>query len=345
MRVLYVGRSLGTHDRRFIDAWSAAGYQVEAIAVDEVEGGGALPGPAFAARLGEVLVSRPPDVVQVGPTTWPGSAVVDQWQGPLIAASWGFDLMHDIDEDPAALEQARTVLRRADLVFVDNAGPARRALELGVDPARIVSFPWGIALETFDPADAPRDEHLIVSVRRHEPLYRVADVLDAFALAAPADPRLRLLMAGSGSLTDSLKQRAVHAGVADRVQWLGDLAAPALAELLGSSGVYVSTSPVDGSSVSLLEAMASGATAVVTDIEGNREWVDESTGWTFAAGDVAALAGLMVQLTTADDERDARRAHARARVRERADWSATVARFPSFAQAAIEASRGRSWIG
>jgi glycosyltransferase involved in cell wall biosynthesis len=45
--------------------------------------------------------------------------------------------------------------------------------------------------------------------------------------------------------------------------------------LLAQSDIYVSTSPYDGTSVSLLEALASGAFPIVTDIPSNREWITD----------------------------------------------------------------------
>jgi glycosyltransferase involved in cell wall biosynthesis len=44
-------------------------------------------------------------------------------------------------------------------------------------------------------------------------------------------------------------------------------------DLLSRADIYVSTSLYDGTSVSLLEAMGSGAFPVVTDIPANREWI------------------------------------------------------------------------
>jgi glycosyltransferase involved in cell wall biosynthesis len=45
--------------------------------------------------------------------------------------------------------------------------------------------------------------------------------------------------------------------------------------LLAKTDIYVSTSLYDGTSVSLLEALASGAFPVVTDIPSNREWITD----------------------------------------------------------------------
>jgi glycosyltransferase involved in cell wall biosynthesis len=55
--------------------------------------------------------------------------------------------------------------------------------------------------------------------------------------------------------------------------------------------IYISPSHVDGSSVSLMEALASGLPCLVSDIPGNREWIEDGVnGWLFRDGDAQDLA-------------------------------------------------------
>jgi L-malate glycosyltransferase len=61
--------------------------------------------------------------------------------------------------------------------------------------------------------------------------------------------------------------------------------------------IYISPSHVDGSSVSLLEALACGLPCLVSDIPGNKEWVEEGVnGWLFRDGDVDDLAEKILNL-------------------------------------------------
>jgi glycosyltransferase involved in cell wall biosynthesis len=95
-----------------------------------------------------------------------------------------------------------------------------------------------------------------------------------------------------------------------------------------AADVYVSASEVDGTSVSLLEAMASRRAVVVSDIAGNREWVEPGrNGVLFPVGDAALLARALLDVAALPDA--ARRGwgeQGRSQVLLRADWERNAAR-------------------
>jgi len=102
---------------------------------------------------------------------------------------------------------------------------------------------------------------------------------------------------------------------------LGKLNVDELIVQLQSADIYVSASLSDGSSISLLEAMACGLAPIVSDIPGNREWVTESdNGWLFPPTDIKHLADVMAQ--AAADLKESRCIGEKniEIVRSRADW-------------------------
>src|SRR5215467_6515815 len=99
-----------------------------------------------------------------------------------------------------------------------------------------------------------------------------------------------------------------------------------LAERLGRADLYVSASLSDSTSVSLLEAMASGAVPVVSDIEGNREWVHDGEGARmFAPGDPGALTRAVEAALADESWRGRAREHNRAVVERRGDHARNMA--------------------
>ncbi len=80
---------------------------------------------------------------------------------------------------------------------------------------------------------------------------------------------------------------------------------------------------MDGTSVSLLEALASGLPVVVSDLASNREWVHPGeNGWLGEAGNPAAFAAAILEAAALDPGRLTAIGRANRSVAEaRADWS------------------------
>ena len=67
-----------------------------------------------------------------------------------------------------------------------------------------------------------------------------------------------------------------------------------MADLFRSADAYISCSPTDGTSISMMEAMSVGLPILVPDNSSNREWVTPGVnGWLFPAGNSEALAATL----------------------------------------------------
>jgi glycosyltransferase involved in cell wall biosynthesis len=101
-------------------------------------------------------------------------------------------------------------------------------------------------------------------------------------------PNVRLCLAGDGNLKNELAAQAAELGV--RVEFLGPKSKSEVADLLRASDLFVLPSLNEGMSNSLLEALATGLPAVVTDVGGSAELVtDGRNGYIVEKADAAAL--------------------------------------------------------
>ena len=80
------------------------------------------------------------------------------------------------------------------------------------------------------------------------------------------------------------ESEAAALGLGARVEFSGLLAPEALARAYRRSAVFVSVPVSDGTSVSLLEAMAAGCLPVLSDLPANREWVQDGRDGLLVAG-------------------------------------------------------------
>ncbi len=177
--------------------------------------------------------------------------------------------------------------------------------EVGIPGQRVTRIYNGVDTGRFHPQRGPRrpfgpegfvngDSVVIGTVGRMQPVKDQASLIRAFLGlvegASPLRKRLRLVLAGDGPLAGGLRAMLQQAGAAD-LAWLPGERSD-IPELLRAMDIFVLPSLGEGTSNTILEAMATGLPVIATDVGGNPELVDDgSTGWLVAPADPAALAG------------------------------------------------------
>jgi glycosyltransferase involved in cell wall biosynthesis len=97
-----------------------------------------------------------------------------------------------------------------------------------------------------------------------------------------------------------LKRRAAALGLTERIQWLGYRAD--VPRLLNAADLFVFPSHIEGMSLALLEAMASAAAIVASDIPANAEVISEGTGLLVPVSDATALSAAIVEVLSAPEK-------------------------------------------
>lgn len=220
---------------------------------------------------------------------------------PVIGLSWGYDLQQGHSQSVPL--EALAWISELDGLVVDSPVTRDLAISLGLASDRIALIPWGVDLALFTPTGPAIDavdhgfangSRVVLSLRTHDTLYRTSDVIEAFARAALVDPALVLVMGGDGPLTPAHRARVAELGLGSRVRFIGRVAESDLPTLLRGADLYVTASETDGTSVTLLQAMACGVPVVASRNAGNVTWIREGeTGQLFDVGEVDALAGLL----------------------------------------------------
>jgi glycosyltransferase involved in cell wall biosynthesis len=350
VRILYFSSDYTPHDHRFLSALAETEHEVffarlqrgprqtedrpVPAAIRQVRwSGGRRPFrwselPRLTLELRAVIRRLQPDLIHAGPIQTCGLLATLTGFRPRLIMSWGFDLMEDCDRNAWWRWATRFVLRRADRFVSDSQVTRARAVAFGMDAARTAVFPWGVDLDHFAPSATRRSSSAftLFCSRAWEPRYGVDVLARAFVQAARQRPDLRLLLLGDGSQGRHIRQILEQGGVSERVTFAGQISQPNLPRFYHMADLYLSPAHVDGSSVSLLEAMACGLPCLVSDIPTNREWIrDGVNGWLFPDGDVQALAARILQ--AAADRRALGRLGQAARrtAEERADWKQNFA--------------------
>ncbi len=345
MRIIFFTLGYSTHDHRFLKTISEGGHevffvqlegntrQVEDRAIPEnvhqvIWKGGREPFK-WSALLKLTLDFRrltreiKPDLIHAGPIQTCAFIAVLSGFRPILTMSWGFDLMDDVHKSKWMERVTRYVLRRSTF-FTSDANVTRDiAVQYGMNPEKTVVFPWGVDLEHFKPSSFilhPSSFTLFCN-RAWESRYGVDILARAFVKVAQQNENLNLILLGSGSQGHRIRAILESGGVLESVTFGGRVSQNDLPRWYHFADLYISPAHVDGSSVSLMEALGCGLPCLVSDIPANKEWIIENeNGWLFRDGDADHLAEKIIAAMNQRDKLIAVGATARRTAESRADW-------------------------
>lgn len=232
----------------------------------------------------------------------------------LTHFDWGYRKQYGIDD----------LMRRdlqASLGAVAISSYAHRCLsDLGLPEEKIHDIPNGVDLERFrrpvdfdlrDVLGLPKEAMVVLSVGRVHPQKDFETGLRAFAAVARDVPRAHQLILGKR--TTGLRPLVDELGLTDRVHLHEGLHGDDLVGAYQQADVFFSSSVWEMMPLVVLEAMAAGLPAVVTNVSGSQDLVrHEQTGLVVEPGAVDEMAAALRRMLT-----DAR---------QREDFAASTAR-------------------
>jgi glycosyltransferase involved in cell wall biosynthesis len=211
---------------------------------------------------------------------------------------------------------APLLVRTADRVCVlspDHAASVPYLRRTGRrDPSKLIEMPNGVDTRLFAPGPdeagiraeqgIPEEAVVVAFVatldRAHH--FKRLDIALA-AIAALADERVHVVVAGAGELLDDFRRQASAAGIAERVHFLGRVPHSRLPAVLRAADLLLlTTEPPESFGIVLIEAMACGLPTIATEYPGVRAVVDEDeTGILVPPGDPDAVANGIRRLVDA----------------------------------------------
>jgi glycosyltransferase involved in cell wall biosynthesis len=205
---------------------------------------------------------------------WVGSLL----KKPLVVTIHGSDLRMAL-ERPGFLQKIFTFVCNKGTQLHCVSEVQKRELErLGIPKDNILTISMGIDDDFLEKGknrkiELNRRPFVILSNRNLLPIYNVSLLIRAIPIVLREEPETKFLIAGDGAEREVLESEVKKLNINASVTFLGRVPHEEMPNLLSQADIYVSTSLHDGTSVSLLEAMGSGAFPVVTDIPANQEWI------------------------------------------------------------------------
>ena len=261
MRIIYFSKSYTPHDHRFLSSLSGTDHEVYYLKLEanrrQTEDrpvpeniqqilwtGGQREFrwrdvPRLTSDLRRLIKEIEPDLIHAGPIQ--NCAFIAALSGfrPILAMSWGYDLVMDADKSAWMRWVTRYTLQRCAF-FTGDANVSRaKAISFGMNPAKTIIFPWGTDIERFTPKNFKLSKPQAFTLfcnRTWEPIYGVDVLAKAFVKVGKVNPDVHLILLGGGSEATKIRQILMHGGVLEQVHFGGTYLSGRFAALVSHGG-------------------------------------------------------------------------------------------------------------
>jgi glycosyltransferase involved in cell wall biosynthesis len=282
------------------DELRSEGYRVSVVATP------GLRSILYPTRLADSLRRLEPTIVHVHSGAWLKAARAARMAGvPYIVHT-----MHGTEGNEPWFTKARALWRLAAhytdaIVAVSEPLVTYLHRDKGLAREKLRVIPNGVDTETFRPAPSSgvlrtrlgvgAKGLLIGNVARLAPVKNHALLFEAFAILRRHVPEATLAVVGEGPLRQDLERRIAALRLESHAHLAG--LAGNMPEVYREFDLFVLSSRLEGTSVSILEAMASGVCVVATAVGGNPDLLGHGRfGVLVAPDDPSALAAAMADL-------------------------------------------------
>lgn len=321
MRILYVGWADHVHLARWAERFAGMGHIVWVYS----ERDGKIPGVKLLKALAK---NNKPNLQAKELSMYAkllGAEIVHaHWAAfsylparakikPYVVTAWGSDIYGFERFSKVSQEMILAGLNGADLITVDSNDLKRAIVQLGIRDDKIEVVQWGVDTKIFRPGLDSKtmkakleinDNRVVYSPRGIGEIYNNDIVLHAFKKLLAKCPNTILVQKYyncSEKDVSSFRELSVRLGVDKQVRLVGEISYSEVPTLYAIADMVVSVPSVDGTPMSVLEAMACGVVPVVSDLPSLREWiVHGENGFIVPPKDGDALAAGMAEVLHGD---------------------------------------------
>lgn len=319
MKICYISHGSFIHTKPYLDFFSNAGHEVCLLKL--------APGPDYgietydlslgsnynsaiskikyiisSIKARKLIREINPTIVHAHFATSGGLAGLVAGFHPTVVTVHGSDLTTRKDSR-VWRPILKKIFKKADSLNVVSPDLKAMAKELGVNESKIDVLTLGVDTELFSfkqriAYDSAKPLRL-VNTRRLEHVYDHPTILKAIEFLKKQGVNLKMTFVGYGELEEQLVNQAKQIGIDKDIIFVGGCDNSDMPSYLYDNDIYLSASLWDGTSLCLLEAMATGIFPIVSDIPANSTWIkDGQTGFLHRVGDPKHLADLVTQYVT-----------------------------------------------
>jgi L-malate glycosyltransferase len=294
MKICFLGDASSVHMHKWINFFKSISWEVCVISFKKYEIDGvkiislgenynvASKGGNFQylfqlRKIKNIIREIKPDLVNAHYITSYGFIAALTKNTPLILSAWGTDILVTPRKSLLYKFITKYTLRKADLITSDSKNMTEEIEKLlGNSKRQIITVPMGVDVELFkNSRNLYKESIKILSLRTLDDNSNVGIIIKAFSKILLRYPNSILYVGNDGTLKKELIDLCKKLNIDKKVEFLGFIDREGIVKLFKECDYYISIPTSDATSVTLLEAMASGIYPIVSNIPANKEWIED----------------------------------------------------------------------
>lgn len=258
----------------------------------------------YPKQLVDIIREHNIDVVHTHSGSWHKAAIAGVWGGARTIIYTDHGRFYPDSRRLMVLDRLYSSVT-THVVCVSDALAEYMVHKVGITSTKVKCIINGIDENKFVLARHPQQEHAsrIGIIARLAPVKDITTLIQAVKLLLDKGIEVSLTIAGDGPERVNLEHLSASLGIAGAVNFLGFRRD--VANVLAEIDLFVLCSLSEGTSLTLLEAMAAGKPVVVTNVGGNSAIVNDGVnGLLVPPGDPVALADALQKLMADRDLRE-----------------------------------------
>jgi len=248
-------------------------------------------------KLKKIIEEFHPDIVHAHYATSYGLLANLTKKTKLFLTMWGDDVL--IFPKKSRIHKK---LLQFNLSKADHLSAASHVLERAsklYSPKDVSIIAFGVNTELFTPVSVKNKDKLVVgTIKALEDIYGIDYLIQAFKIVKEKfQGSIELLIVGKGSREDDLKRLVQEMGLTGSVTFTGKVDHTLVPEYHKKIDIFVALSRSESFGVAIVEAQSCAVPAVVSDVGGLPEVVENNvTGLIVPVGDIGAAANAILSL-------------------------------------------------
>lgn len=189
---------------------------------------------------------------------------------PIVLTTWGSDVLILPNKGFLYRAMVRYVLKKATVITADASFMAEAIHQLN-EKKEVVIVNFGVEINKNE--EIFTRESIIYSNRMHETLYNIDQLILQLKDFLVKNPKWKLIIAAEGNQTTYLKKIVAEELPENTIEFVGFLTSEENIRYYKKAMIYISIPKSDGTSISLLEAMAYGCLPITSNLPANKEWI------------------------------------------------------------------------